>query len=218
MFILYIFVCNVIYHIWKYLYIVFKIFSVTLIKHKYKCIKTHLGEHSRNIWKPILIRGRQIILKPIQIWGRFQNICYHPKLIVCFGCDIKYMCGHILHYLSEKASDRSTYLCISIEYFFGPVLEWWYCRTGSYDKDAEACDRNLNLQPEPFSTDFFRILKQNVFGPDHGRAEVMIGEWNLWTEMWIYNLISCICPTWHLAIDHKNENLLSFLKKSVWIL
>ena len=117
MFILYIFVCNVIYHIWKYLYIVFKIFSVTLIKHKYKCIKPHLGEHSRNIWKPILIRGRQIILKPIQIWGRFQNICYHPKLIDCFGCDIRYMCGHILHYLSEKASDRSTYLCISIEYF-----------------------------------------------------------------------------------------------------
>ena len=32
----------------------------------------------------------------------------------------------------------------------GVILQNW---AGSYDKDAEACDRNLNLQPERFSSE-----------------------------------------------------------------
>ena len=69
------------------------------------------------------------------------------------------MCDHHIHKSAEKAqkfhTQKKHFQCISFEHFIWAVLEGVILQNwaGSYDKDAEACDRNLNLQPERFSSE-----------------------------------------------------------------
>ena len=143
--------------------------------------------------------------------SRFQNVYYHGKLIGFFGV-IRMVTTFIFIHQSCQAIHHQ---CTFFECFPWTVLERWYYKAGLevYDKDAEACDRNLNLQPGRFSS-LGQDPKTKMCFHNHGQAEVMIEDRKPWTEMWIYNLLSCINPTLHLAIDHKKENILK--QKTAW--
>ena len=127
---------------------------------------------------------------------------------------VSYVCGLVTKFTNQHSAEKdSTLTRNSLSMHLSKkIVFWrgWYCKTGL---EVMTKMRKLVTEIWIYNRNVFpasRILKQKcvltiimAFW-----AEVMIEERKLWTEMWIYNLRSCINPTWHLAIDHENENIL----------